>query len=107
MSRSTKSKAIKPTTSPCTKAARSSASAEQRAFFTVGHSTRSFEDFLSLLRDADVQIVADVRTLPRSRANLQFNKDTLRRGLTAAGIATSISRRSAAAGAGSVRFYRS
>ena len=41
---------------------------------------------MSLLREADVQIVADMRTLPRSRANPQFNQDTLRRGLTAAGI---------------------
>ncbi len=46
-------------------------------FFTVGHSTRSIEEFLELLQAADVTFVADIRTVPRSRTNPQYNKETL------------------------------
>ena len=46
-------------------------------FFTIGHSTRSTSEFVDLLRAAEVQLVVDVRTVPRSRANPQFNRDTL------------------------------
>jgi uncharacterized protein (DUF488 family) len=46
-------------------------------FHTIGHSTRSLEDFAALLRGAAVDLVVDVRTVPRSRANPQFNADTL------------------------------
>jgi uncharacterized protein (DUF488 family) len=47
------------------------------AFFTIGHSTRSIEEFIALLKEAEIQAVVDVRTIPRSRRNPQFNKDTL------------------------------
>jgi len=46
-------------------------------FFTIGHSTRSIEEFAALLQQSDVRHVADVRTVPRSRTNPQFNADTL------------------------------
>jgi hypothetical protein len=46
-------------------------------FFTVGHSTRSVPEFVELLRTVEVQLVVDVRTVPRSRANPQFNRDVL------------------------------
>jgi uncharacterized protein (DUF488 family) len=46
-------------------------------FFTIGHSTRATEAFVTLLREAEVKIVADVRTVPRSRTNPQFNRDVL------------------------------
>jgi uncharacterized protein (DUF488 family) len=46
-------------------------------FFTVGHSTRILEEFIELLREAEIRLVADIRTVPRSRTNPQFNKDTL------------------------------
>ncbi len=46
-------------------------------FFTIGHSTRSVEEFVELLQSAGVRLVADVRTVPRSRTNPQFNRDTL------------------------------
>ena len=46
-------------------------------FFTIGHSTRSLAEFVELLRSAEVGLVADVRTVPRSRTNPQFNRDTL------------------------------
>ena len=46
-------------------------------FFTIGHSTRTIEEFVGLLQASEVQVVVDVRTIPRSRRNPQFNKDTL------------------------------
>jgi len=46
-------------------------------FFTIGHSTRSTEAFVGLLQEAKVILVVDVRTIPRSRSNPQFNRDTL------------------------------
>jgi uncharacterized protein (DUF488 family) len=46
-------------------------------FFTVGHSNRSIEEFVGLLRGADIGLVADIRTVPRSRANPQFNRESL------------------------------
>jgi uncharacterized protein (DUF488 family) len=45
--------------------------------FTVGHSTRSLDELIHLLGAADVRIVADIRTVPRSRTNPQFNRATL------------------------------
>lgn len=45
--------------------------------FTIGHSTRSIEDFIALLRAHGVGRVVDVRTIPRSRHNPQFNRDQL------------------------------
>jgi uncharacterized protein (DUF488 family) len=45
--------------------------------FTVGHSTRSIEDFVELLRAGEVQTVVDVRSIRRSRTNPQFNEETL------------------------------
>jgi uncharacterized protein (DUF488 family) len=46
-------------------------------FFTIGHSTRPIEEFVDLLAAAEVAMVVDVRTVPRSRTNPQFNGDTL------------------------------
>jgi uncharacterized protein (DUF488 family) len=54
--------------------------------FTVGHSTRTIEDFLALLRAHDVRLLVDVRTVPRSRHNPQFNQDALRAALRRARI---------------------
>lgn len=45
-------------------------------FFTIGHSTRSVEEFVALLRDAGANFVVDVRSIPRSRTNPQFNGDS-------------------------------
>jgi uncharacterized protein (DUF488 family) len=50
--------------------------------FTVGHSTRSVDEFVELLRGHGVGQVADVRTIPRSRHNPQFNEDALERSLS-------------------------
>ncbi|TNF18267.1 MAG: DUF488 domain-containing protein [Rhodobacteraceae bacterium] len=46
-------------------------------FCTVGHSNRSLADFVEILRAAGVQVVADVRSFPRSRRNPAFNIDSL------------------------------
>ncbi len=47
------------------------------AFFTIGHSTRTIEEFVGLLKEAGVRLVVDVRTVPRSRTNPQYNRDVL------------------------------
>ena len=44
---------------------------------TVGHSTRTIADFTDLLRAHGVQLVVDIRTVPRSRHNPQFNENSL------------------------------
>ena len=46
-------------------------------FFTIGHSTRMIDEFVGLLREAAVTQVVDVRTVPRSRTNPQYNQDVL------------------------------
>ena len=53
---------------------------------TVGHSTRGLEEFIDLLKAHSVASLMDVRTVPRSRHNPQFNRDTLPVALEAAGI---------------------
>lgn len=46
-------------------------------FFTVGHPTRSIPAFVDLLRAGGVELVIDIRTVPRSRTNPQYNEETL------------------------------
>ena len=46
-------------------------------FFTIGHATRPVGEFTELLTDAEVRLVVDVRTVPRSRTNPQFDRDAL------------------------------
>lgn len=53
---------------------------------TVGHSTRPLEEFIALLKAYSVTSLIDVRTVPRSRHNPQFNRDSLQIALEAAGI---------------------
>jgi len=53
---------------------------------TVGHSTRTLQEFVVLLLDHGVTQLVDVRTIPRSRHNPQFNRDRLPRPLQKAGI---------------------
>ena len=54
--------------------------------YTVGHSTRSTFELISLLEEAGVTRVVDVRAYPMSRRHPQFNKDSLSVSLPAAGI---------------------
>jgi uncharacterized protein (DUF488 family) len=51
-------------------------------FYTIGHSTRPISEFVNLLQSVDVTFVADVRTIPRSRTNPQYNSETFSRSLT-------------------------
>src|SRR3989442_12934075 len=44
---------------------------------TIGHSTRALDDFLDILRAQSVKRLVDVRTIPRSRHNPQFNQESL------------------------------
>ena len=45
--------------------------------FTIGHSTRTIAEFVALLRQVAVDLLVDVRSIPRSRTNPQFNADVL------------------------------
>lgn len=54
--------------------------------FTIGHSTRPIDEFLELLRANGVKQLVDIRTIPKSRHNPQFNSDALAKSLRAARI---------------------
>lgn len=54
--------------------------------WTVGHSTRAIEEFVGLLKEFEIETLADVRSVPRSRRHPQFNQDELARELAEAGI---------------------
>ncbi len=54
--------------------------------YTIGHSTRPIDEFLNLLQASEIALLADVRTIPRSRKNPQFNIDVLPASLADAGI---------------------
>jgi len=56
-------------------------------FYTIGHGTRSIAEFADLLQSAEITLVADVRTVPRSRTNPQYNRDVLPQSLAPFGIA--------------------
>ena len=62
------------------------AGAKKLVVLTIGHSTRAWEDFLGLLRAHGVNRVVDVRSIPRSRHNPQFNREILAKKLRAARI---------------------
>jgi uncharacterized protein (DUF488 family) len=49
--------------------------------YTVGHSTHTIDEFVKMLRTYHVETVVDVRTIPKSRHNPQFNEDELRTNL--------------------------
>ena len=51
------------------------------SIFTIGHSTHAIEKFVEMLRAHGVQRLVDVRTIPRSRHNPQFNKEALGKAL--------------------------
>jgi uncharacterized protein (DUF488 family) len=61
--------------------------ANHMTIFTIGHSTRSIPEFLTLLRQVTVDLLVDVRSIPRSRTNPQFNAEVLPEALGGAGIA--------------------
>nr|MDO8079318.1 DUF488 domain-containing protein [Candidatus Freyarchaeota archaeon] len=54
--------------------------------FTIGHSTRTFEEFCNLLKEHDIQVLVDVRSLPGSKRSPQFNRENLQKSLEEKGI---------------------
>jgi uncharacterized protein (DUF488 family) len=54
--------------------------------WTLGHSTRPIDEFIGLLRAHQISLLVDVRTVPRSRYNPQFNTDALYQSLRDAGL---------------------
>lgn len=54
--------------------------------YTIGHSTRKLDELIDILHHYGITLLADVRTLPRSRHTPQFNAETLAHSLSAAGI---------------------
>src|SRR4030095_6053611 len=50
-------------------------------FFTIGHSTRSIREFVDLLRPQEIKLVVDVRAIPRSRTNPQYNLEEFAKAL--------------------------
>jgi uncharacterized protein (DUF488 family) len=51
-------------------------------FFTVGHSTRSIGEFIELIVASEIDLIVDVRSVPRSRTNPQYNIETLPKSLS-------------------------
>ena len=60
--------------------------AVHQPIFTIGHSTRPIDEFIELLRANGVKQLIDIRTIPKSRHNPQFNGDALAKSLRAARI---------------------
>jgi len=54
--------------------------------WTIGHSTRHIDSFVSLLEENGIKLLADVRSLPGSKRYPQFNKEALAESLNARGI---------------------
>jgi uncharacterized protein (DUF488 family) len=54
--------------------------------FTIGHSTRTAEEFVALLQQVAVDYLVDVRAIPRSHRNPQFNSSNLPKALAVVGI---------------------
>jgi uncharacterized protein (DUF488 family) len=61
-------------------------SSEKAPVLTIGHSTRSIDEFLRMLRAHAVQRLVDIRTVPGSRHNPQYGSEALRNSLESAGI---------------------
>jgi uncharacterized protein (DUF488 family) len=52
-----------------------------KQIFTIGHSTRTLEDFIDLLKAYEIELLLDVRTIPKSKHNPQFNEENLKEAL--------------------------
>lgn len=53
----------------------------KKIIYTIGHSTRPLDDFIALLQAHGIEKVVDIRTIPRSRHNPQFNREELQKSL--------------------------
>src|SRR5690242_9626836 len=93
-----RSRATRPIMSPCTRAGRCGScriDGEARQvetpvmahpFHTIGHGRRPLAELAELLQSASVTLLVDVRTVPRSRTNPQYNRDSLPDSLAPFGI---------------------
>lgn len=59
---------------------------EPTTLYTIGHSTHAMEEFLAMLTEYSIEVLVDVRTVPKSRHNPQFVQQSLRESLGGAGI---------------------
>ncbi len=59
---------------------------KKKIIYTIGHSTRSIEDFINLLKIYKIDLLIDVRTIPRSKFNPQYNEEDLHSALKSSGI---------------------
>jgi len=59
---------------------------EKTVIHTIGHSTRPIDEFIAMLKAHGITRLIDIRTIPRSRQNPQYNDDALERELHASGI---------------------
>ena len=59
---------------------------DNKTIWTIGHSTRPFDEFVAMLRSFDIELVADVRNYPGSRKYPQYNQDNLQTALPQHGI---------------------
>jgi uncharacterized protein (DUF488 family) len=55
-------------------------------FHTIGHSTRALADFIGLLHESEIELLVDIRSIPKSRTHPQFNLETLPGPLVTEGI---------------------
>jgi uncharacterized protein (DUF488 family) len=55
-------------------------------FFTIGHSTRPLAEFIGLLGESGIEILIDIRSIPKSRTNPQFNRESLPASLSPEGV---------------------
>ena len=62
------------------------ANEQKTVVFTIGHSTRPVSEFIEIMKANGIEVVVDIRAIPKSRYNPQFNKDTLRSSLKEADI---------------------
>lgn len=62
------------------------ASGINKTVWTIGHSTHPIEKFLTILQSFNIQVLADIRSLPGSNKYPQFNQDALSKSLQRAGI---------------------
>ena len=59
---------------------------QKLSIYTIGHSTRSIKEFAELLKIYGIKEIVDVRSIPKSRHNPQFNEETLKQSLRLAHI---------------------
>ena len=59
---------------------------DQPTIFTIGHSTREWMDFIELLTDHQIDLVADIRSYPSSRHYPQYNRETMEEALAVVSI---------------------